>query len=119
MVRKPAPPIVHIAIPVLLVALMTACGLVAVPGASGWPALVAGPSFPSAPSPAVSPSISTRIGAGWEDPPLYGAAWEDANASTLYAQALEVQVRGPIMHGTLADGLEGPTSALARIAVDR
>lgn len=119
MVRKPTDLVARLALGVLLVALMTACGFVAVPGAGRGSALVAAPSFQSAPSAAVSPSSSARTGRGWQDPPLYGAAWEDANASTLYAQALEVQVRGPIMHGTLADGLEGPTSALARIAVDR
>ncbi len=119
MVRTPASPIVPIAMVVLVVALMTACRFVAGPGASGWPALGAGPAFPSAPSAAASPSIPPRMGAGWEDLPRHGAAWEDANASTLYAQALEVQVRGPVWPGTQAGELQEPSSPLAPSAVDR
>ena len=116
MVRMPTGSVVRIAVPMLLVALMTACGFVAVAGADRWPARLAAPSLQSAPSVAVSPSTSPRTGTGWEDPPRYAAAWEDADASTLYAQALEMQVRGPVMHGTLADGLAGPASVLHFLA---
>ena len=90
MVDKPTDPVARIAIGLLLVALMTACGFGAVPGAGRGSALVATLSFQSAPFAAVSPSSSTRPGIGWQDLPQYGVAWEDANASTLYAQALDV-----------------------------